>query len=611
MEYYLPMSDKEFSRRKLEEYEQLEKIIKIGRKDPIWFIENFFGVQLIDYQKWFFMNSWYKPYVLWLCSRRAGKTTTAACFYMAKLLLIPNYKVYISANSANQSSEVFEMLENIALQRVQTFATATDFFSEEVVKGQGATTGFKSSNNGRMFTLYNNSFCKTLTTNLAAERGKGGSVFFDETAWQTWEQTAVLDKFAATDSSFSTGVGDNTYIRPKQMPYQLLYASSAGDVEFPFYEKYRNFSKKMIMGDDRYFVCDINADTILDFSTINGKKIVPNLTREAVEEAYAEDSDKADREYYNKFRRGAGQNSVVRMECFVRNSERRVPLLKNDTGGKKFILCFDPARNFDGSILSVYQVLKDKKIGYYLRIVNSVSMVDANTKGKTPLPMTEQLKIIKDLLIRYNGVGVPEWQNIELYIDAGAGGGGISAVADQLMENWADSTGKMHRGMIDPEHKQYETARLRYRNAAKNIHLINPQSHKKIMYDALERVSSEDLIKYTEYDGKEYLSIPDPENAGEYIQYQLSYEERLALTNIELLKTETSYMCRYDNPNGSVQYELAREKRGIMHDDRAYTNAMAAYALAQMRRTELINANEDANNVDYLKKFARASRIYH
>ena len=29
-------------------------------------------------------------------------------------------------------------------------------------------------------------------------------------------------------------------------------------------------------------------------------------------------------------------------------------------------------------------------------------------------------------------------------------------------------------------------------------------------------------------------------------------------------------MCRYDNPNGSVQYELAREKRNTMHDDRAY-----------------------------------------
>lgn len=605
MQYYIPLSDKEFSQRKLEEYEKLEKIINIGRKDPIWFVEEFYGIQLIDYQKWFFMQSWYKPYVLWLCSRRAGKTTTASCFLMTKMMLIPNYKVYISANSQEQSSEVFSMIEDIALQRVPTFATCTDFFSEEVVRGGNNRTGFSRGQNGRKFSLYNNSSIKTLSTNLAAERGKGGSVFFDETAWQTWEQMATLDKFAATNSSFVTGIGNSSYQRPQQMPFQLLYASSAGDVEFPFYEKYKNYSKKMFMGDDRYFVCDINADTILNFSTIKGQQIVPNLTKEAVDEAFEEDQDKAEREYYNKFRRGGGQNAVVKMENFVRNSERRVPLLRNDTGDKKFIFCYDPARSFDGSVLSIYQLVKDKKIGYYLRIENCVSMVDINTKNKTPLPMPDQLEIIKELLIRYNGVGVPEWQNIEFYIDAGSGGGGIGSVADNFFADWMDKFGNMHRGLIDPDHKQYETARMKYRNADKVIHLINPQSHKKIIYDALEKMSNLDLIKYTEYDGKEFIMVPDPENKGEFTQYTLSSEERLALTNIELLKTETSYMCRFDNPNGTVQYELAREKRNTMHDDRAYTNAMAAYALALKRRTELLTVKDTKLNADFFRRFSR------
>lgn len=610
MQYYIPLSDKEFSQRKLEEYEKLEKIINIGRKDPIWFVEEFFGIQLIDYQKWYFLQSWYKPYVLWLCSRRAGKTTTASCFLMTKMLLIPNYKVYISTNSQKQSSEVFSMIEDIALQRVPTFATCTDFFAEEVTKTPNNRTGFTNGQNGRKFSLYNNSSIETLTTNLAAERGKGGSVFFDETAWQTWEQMATLDKFAATDSSFVTGVGENSYKRPKQMPFQLLYASSAGDVEFPFYEKYKTFSKKMFMGDDRYFVCDINADTILNFSTINGEKIVPNLTKEAVDEAFEEDSDKAEREYYNKFRRGGGQNAVVKMETFIRNSEYRVPLMKNDTGDKKFIFCYDPARSFDGSVLSIYQLIKDKKIGYYLQLENCISMVDVNTKNKTPLPMPDQLEIIKEQLIRYNGVGVPEWSNIEFYIDAGAGGGGVSAVADQLMADWTDKFGNVHRGMIDPDHKQYETARMKYRNAAPIVHLINPQSHKKIIYDALEKMSNLDLIKYTSYDGKEFIMIPDPENKGEFVQHMLSAEERLALANIELLKTETSYMCRFDNPNGSVQYELAREKRNTMHDDRSYTNAIAAYALALARRTELVDTSDEGFNIGVYRRLARKPQIY-
>lgn len=610
MEYYIPLSDKEFSQRKLEEYDKLEKIINLGRRNPLWFMEEFFGVQLIDYQKWFFSQSWYKPYVLWLCSRRAGKTTTAACFLMTKMLLIPAYPVYISANSAKQSEEVFLMIENIALQRVPSFATCTDIFAEEVRRSANNQTGFLHGQKGYEFSLYNNSRLVTLTTNVEAERGKGGSVFFDETAWQSSEQMAALEHFADTDSSFSTGVGKIHYDRPKQMPLQLLYASSAGDVEFPFYEKYKLFAKKMFMGDDRYFVCDINVNVILKHSTINGDKITPHITEEAIEKAFLEDPDKAERELYNKFRRGGGQNSVVKMETLLRNSEERVPLLKNDTGHRKFIFCYDPARNFDGSVLSIYQLINDTNIGYYLQLENSISMVDPNTKNKTPLPMTEQLEIIKELLIKYNGAGASEWENVEFYIDAGSGGGGISAVADQLMADWKDQYGNMHRGMIDPEHKQYETARLKYSNAAGIIHLINPQSHKKIIYDALERMSNFDLIKYTEYDNKEYILVPDPDNKGEFKQHLLTFEERAALVGNNLLKTETSYMCRYDNPNGSVQYELAREKRNTMHDDRAYTNAMAAYALALKRRTKLLSGKDDKADIDFFKQFSRSPRIF-
>ena len=75
---------------------------------------------------------------------------------------------------------------------------------------------------------------------------------------------------------------------------------------------------------------------------------------------------------------------------------------------------------------------------------------------------------------------------------------------------------------------------------------------------------------------------------GEFTEYKLSDEEKLSLVNINLLKTEVSYMCRYDTPTGGVQYALAREKRNTMHDDRAYTAAMAAFALANLRRTDLL-----------------------
>lgn len=50
MEIYIPTTDQEFSQRKIEEYAKFEKIINWGRKDPVHFAEEFFGIKLIDYQ---------------------------------------------------------------------------------------------------------------------------------------------------------------------------------------------------------------------------------------------------------------------------------------------------------------------------------------------------------------------------------------------------------------------------------------------------------------------------------------------------------------------------------------------------------------------------------
>ena len=582
----MPTTLAQLSQRKLEEYEKFEKIINAGRRNPVWFAEFMYGIKLYDYQKYSFMQSWVKKYCLWLCSRRTGKTAEASVFLQTKMLLIPNYKVYISTNSAKQSIEIFKMIEGIALQRVPQFKTCTDIFAAEVEKTGNSETGFLHDPAGHNFRLYNNSYLETLSTNAEALRGKGGSVFFDETAWQSAEQMAAVEHFADTDSSAGLGVETVHRYDPKQLPLQLIYASSAGDVEYPFYNKYVTFAKRMLLGDDNYFVCDLNVNTVLNYSTVDGVKTKSHVTQEAVDKAISDDPDAADRELFNKFRKGGGQNAVVSMDALIRNSTVRKPELYNVTGKDKYLFVYDPARNFDGSILGVFKIVNDKDVGFRLEVVNVVSMVDKGTKNKTPLPMTEQLEIIKKFMIKYNGERAAEWENIEFYIDAGSGGGGISAVADQLMEDWYDEFGGKHRGIIDPIHKQYETARSKYLNAMPIVHLIDPQGYKKIIYDALEKMIKLNLINFTSYDNKEHLFIENKN--GEFDQYILSEEEIVALVNIELMKNEISYMCRYDTPNGGVQYELAKDKKNKMHDDRAYVAALAAYGLALLRRTDLL-----------------------
>lgn len=594
LEIYKPLSQRDLSQQKIEEYTKYCKIVQYGRQNPIWFIEEFLGIKLMDYQKWCLMNSWWRPYALWLCCRTTGKTSLAAVMLMAKMLLFPNYRVYISTNAAPQSIEVFKKVEEIALQNNPSFASCTDIFAREVDISRNSETGFIHDPMGHRVKVFNNSELITLSSNETSIRGKRGSVLYDETAWQTKEQMAATEHFTDQDSSFQLSTSHTQYNDPKNIPLQLLYASSAGDKDFPFYTRYKEFARQMFMGNEDYFVCDLNCDTVMYHTTVDGEPFKSQLTEASIKKSIEEDPDSADRELFNKFRTGGGQNSVVKMETLLRNSVVRPPLLNNNTGQKKFILCYDPARNYDGSILSVFQIINDEKVGYRLKTENVISMVDKETKGKTPLPMNEQLQIIKQTMINYNGDRSAEWENIEFYIDSGAGGGGISAVADQLLEDWKDDEGIVHRGIIDPTHKQYETARRKYPNAAPIVHLIDPQAYKKIIYNAAEKLIRDNLIEFTLYDNKDYINI---ENAnGDFDKYLLNDEERLSLVEINLMKHEMSYMCRYETGNGNVQYELSKDKKHNTHDDRAYTLAMAAYALSTKRRNDIIKTKKQTTN---------------
>ena len=585
MEFIIPLTDKEFSQKKLEEYANWQKIVQYGRQNPIWFLNYAFGAELVDFQKWVYMNSWYRPFCIWLECRGGGKTVKASLLHMGKMLLIPNWKQYVASNSLAQSIECFKKIEDITLNRIPSFKSLTDIFAEELYRNPNNETGFLHDPKGHSFKLFNDSELITLSSNITTNRGKRGSVHFDECGWMDDETYAVLENFINVDTNFGLGVEKQRHIDPPQIPLQLLYTSSASDVDSHYFQIFKAYSMKQLMGDPKYFVADLTAHTILNFSTVNGKAIQSHLTEAQIDKAIEDNPELADRELFNHFRKGGGINAVVNMETLVHNSESRIPLLFNDTGKKKFIFCYDPARNYDNSVLSIFQLLEDDDIGYYLQLENVISMVDSESRNKTPLPMTEQLKIIKEQMILYNGDKSPEWENITFYIDSGAGGGGISAVADQLLDDWYDDAGVKHRGIIDATHKQYETARRKYPLAMPIVHLVDPQSYKKIIYDAAQKMCQLNLIKFTEYDGKDDITYIDKD--GEFATHTLNKNEKLALTNIELAKNELSYMCRYDTPNGGVQYELERSKQNKMHDDRAYTMALGAYALSTLRRHDL------------------------
>lgn len=95
------------TQKKLEGYKKYSDIIQWGRKNPVLFAQEFLGVTFMDYQKYAFMNSWDKQFILWLMSRNGGKSTLSAPYAMTKLMLFPNFQSYILSLTAMQSQDTF------------------------------------------------------------------------------------------------------------------------------------------------------------------------------------------------------------------------------------------------------------------------------------------------------------------------------------------------------------------------------------------------------------------------------------------------------------------------------------------------------------------------
>src|SRR5574344_1811033 len=70
---YVRPTERDISGRKLNSYKKYSEIKQWGIKNPTKFLKEFIGIELLDEQEYVFMNSWTKPFALWLESRNAGK----------------------------------------------------------------------------------------------------------------------------------------------------------------------------------------------------------------------------------------------------------------------------------------------------------------------------------------------------------------------------------------------------------------------------------------------------------------------------------------------------------------------------------------------------------
>jgi hypothetical protein len=620
------------SDRKLESLIHIAEIQRYYQCNPVRFIEDFFNITLLDAQAYIVARTWNCPNVLVLASRAFGKSTVIDLMLMAKDMLFCNIWSYIASGSGSQAEQTFTTLERLANDGIDEFRNSTGYiFKNEVEINNASGDGFSHGNNGFKYSLYNGSFTQTLNSNIDKKRGMRGNVIFDECGFLSEEMLEVYGAFAAVNKGFASGKDRNgKMIDPIRLrtfatniPNQKFYISSASSTDTKFYRLYREFSKRQIMGDRDYCVVQVPCDIVLK-PTIHGEVVNALLKKSDIETAVRTNPEKARREYYCEFTSDAGNEAIIRRGVITRNSETRVPLLYNDTNEKKFVLCFDPARSRDNSIITVMEIYTDRD-GYKGRIVNCVNMIDVSNKRKAPMQTPDQVDYLRQLILDYNG-DAPEYKNIEaVLIDAGAGGAG-KVIADMLMQDWVDHKGKLHHGLIDKEtDKQLGTGYSRkYPNAIDKVKLLEPSKYKSIMYESAIEMTNSNFVNFTaDYDNKGYLTLFQTDDA-ETAKVKKSIEDRLkkekvseeefafrlkeelkkssvvkskmvkldpyqeiALANIDALKEELVNMRRIKRDSGKDSFELIPEKVGKLHDDRAYTYVMASYWLSEKRMSNI------------------------
>lgn len=570
------------------------------RRNPCIACEDLLGIRLTDAQKYILQSSWNAAHCVWACSRNFGKSFVGAIFLILKAILYENQSIYIVSSVGDQAKETFSKLEEIITRIGKTaasIASLRDIVEKETVKSPTNKTGFSHNPAGYEVSFYNGSSIFTLNSNPDSNRSRRSTlVFFDEAAFCSDELITVCEAFATQNTDFITSIDDdyNPELEPRKVPTQLIYASSQSEVGTTFYKHYKDFAKKMLAGDRNYFCCDMICDTAIKVY-MNGQPYPALLTQAKVDAAIKANKDKALREYYNKPTLDGGSKQIIKWATIRRNEHFYLPQLywKPNT---KITLAFDPARTMDNSIISAMSIYKDEQYGWCGDIVNCENFIDIASKKKYKLDSNRQIAEIRQMLLNYNGQN-PDYEYLDvLMIDQGSGGGGTSTYADNLLNNWQDSHGMSHRGLIDASHELYEGYSERYPDAIDKLRLVSPRKFRTKMVEEFIELMELGVLRFPyEYGGQDILKlVKEIDGEENVVPYELNDEERLSLSQIDMMKNEITSIHKTTNAeNTSVSYALSKEKESRMHDDRFYTAIMLAHRLYELRRGTIIRSAPD------------------
>ena len=407
-----------------------------------------------------------------------------------------------------------------------------------------------------------------------------------------------MNPFIAVQSDFKTG-NINSECYPETLPKQIVLISSAEDIDTQLFDNYKFNAMKMLEGDPRYFVIDLNCEMSLH-PYMNGKPMKPLVTQELIDGEMAKNEVKALREWYNLFDHNNGEDSVVRRSSIERNYVTYAPIFESRDPNEKYVLCYDPAEKIDNSFVLAARLFHDEEKGWMAEIANGVNFLEKLPDGtKKIMAKPQQVKYFKQMMMDYNGTkfNVRDWDNIQVYIDPGAGGGGYT-IATYLLDNWNDKDGQKHFGIIDKSDKDLSLEAFKFPEAKNILHLPSAAGQKVSMYAALTDMVEQNLIKFPKpLNIRQEFEYEEENENGELVckYVKAQPEEIKAMTELDLMITEVTSMERVKTPNGNIQIRLPKTLERKLHDDRAYCLALLAWHLYQLRTEERLAKEKEAN----------------
>lgn len=547
------------------------KILQWGRKYPTRFIEKILDIQLTDHQKYIIDSAWAANNICIVASRSSGKSFLMAVYIMARCLLFPNYVVALMAPDGKQSKMLFQKIEDIAKHRIESVSCDSYVFWNELIQGPNSD-GFHHDDR-YWLELYNGSRIETFNSDPSKNVGfRCNLLVYDEAGKIPRNTFSLMNPFIAVESGFKTG-HINLECYPMDLPKQIVLISSAEDIDTQLFDNYKYNAMKMLEGDNRYFVVDLNCEMSLH-PYMNGEPMKPLVSQDLIDDEMAKNEVKALREWYNLFDHNNGEDAVVRRSAIERNYVTYPPIFESTDPNEKYVICYDPAEKIDNSFVLIGRLSHTEELGWTAEVVNGINFLEKLPDGtKKIMNKPQQVEALKQIMLNYNGAkfNIRDWENIVMYIDPGAGGGGYS-VATYLLDNWFDKSGQKHFGIIDKEDKDLALEAFKFPEAKNILHLPTASGRKVDMFAALSDMIEQNLIKFPrplnirqefEYDTEDENGVL----TCKYVKAQP--EEVRAMTELDLMVTEVTLMQKVKTPNGNIQIKLPKNLERKVHDDRA------------------------------------------